>query len=501
MAEATQEPSQREVLSPMEIMGEGSEINKILTSPSFTPKKLVDVFKGSSNLRELYEGSVGVWEGYSLEEHTLMAMGQFERYFSSEWSSPLVSKEHFRLMLALHDLGKPQALRETNSVIQQHEYTMRMISGILQQAGLDQREIDIIKGIINQDFLGGYVRNRQSLDITAKLISERAQQVGVPATEFMNLLRIYYMCDAGSYTEDAGGKRSLDALFTFDREKRKMGFSPTLQDKLDKLLGNLEFQKVPQKEMAQATVQETPKKEVPPEVAKKGEQLRMSPSFHYERDAEKLYPQALRAFESGNNEALIELIPRIFPVDPLYGRHMPVLYHGVFPYQSDDERDRGILERRSFGKLLSPREYVDLLLRIQQEGLTSPNRDQLFSDRNIKGVYFVDRPEVTWGILYIAVPTLTRRTLIGKYDVQQTFIPTEEGDKPVFVGKMKGMVVRHGEEFIVYSQGQLRAPFKVGLKPEEISSTQGWIDREQRRRYYKEVEKEFNKTFGGELIV
>lgn len=231
------------------------------------------------------------------------------------------------------------------------------------------------------------------------------------------------------------------------------------------------------------------------------EQLRMSPTVHYERDAVEFYPQALRALESGNNEALIELIPRIFPVDPLYGRYMPVLYHGVFPYQSDNERDRGILERRRFGKLLSPREYVDLLLRIQQEGLTSPNRDQQFSDRNIRGVYFVDRPEVTWGILYVAVPTLTRMTLIGKYDVQQTFIPTEEGDEPVFVGKMKGMTVRHGDEFIVYPQGQLKAPFKVGLKPEEISSTQGWIDKEHRGRYYKEVEREFNKTFGRELIV
>ncbi|MFZ5365867.1 MAG: hypothetical protein ACOZBZ_01100 [Patescibacteria group bacterium] len=231
------------------------------------------------------------------------------------------------------------------------------------------------------------------------------------------------------------------------------------------------------------------------------ESPRISPTFqHYERGAEKFYPETLEALERGDNEALIELIPCIFPVKPLYYRYMPVLYHGVFPYQSENERVGGIMGRRSFGRLLSPSDYVGSLLRIVQEGLTSPNREQLFSDTNIRGVYFVDRPEVTWGLLYVAVPTLTRETLIGKYPVQQTFVPTRDGDKPVFAGKMKGTTFRHGDEFIVYSQEPLRTSYKVGLKPEEIALTQGWLGKEG-RGYYKEVEEEFKRTFAKELVV
>lgn len=496
MAEATQEPSQREIPKPKEIVGEGSEINKILTSPGLTPKKLVDVLKESFNLRELYKGSVGVWEGYSLEEHALMVMGQFERYFSSEWDSSLVSKEHFRLMLALHDLGKPQALRETNSVIKQHEYTMRMIPGILQQAGLDQREIDIIKGIINQDFLGDYVRNRQSLDMTAKLISERAQQVGVPATEFMNLLRIYYMCDAGSYTEDAGGKRSLDALFIFDREKGKMGVSPALQDKFDKLLGSLEFQKVSQGEMEQAAVQVTPKKEISPEVAKKQqfrefirseEQPRMSPSVHYERDAVEFYPQAIEAVKNGDNDILRKLIPKVFPVRPLIPDTKSI-YHGVMPYLTAGEPGGATFLRRSQGRLMSPREYVQTLQRIQEDGLKSPDRDQLFSDRNIRGLYFVDRPEVTWGVLYVEAPL--------SIEYPYAYVETKEGPKPVFKGIMRGMTYIHGNEFVVYSYSNspLRAILRVGLKPPKD------VHEKLPHGYYNELQKEFRKAFAKETV-
>jgi hypothetical protein len=57
----------------------------------------------------------------------------------------------------------------------------------------------------------------------------------MPLRQFWETLKIYYMCDAGSYTEDSGGKPSLDRLFTFNHETNEMDFAPETKLKIQKL--------------------------------------------------------------------------------------------------------------------------------------------------------------------------------------------------------------------------------------------------------------------------
>jgi len=59
--------------------------------------------------------------------------------------------------------------------------------------------------------------------------------------DFFDLLQILYMVDAGSYTKDAGGIKSLDFLFVFDNRRGKMIFSPETSYKINKLRKSLEW--------------------------------------------------------------------------------------------------------------------------------------------------------------------------------------------------------------------------------------------------------------------
>ena len=62
-----------------------------------------------------------------------------------------------------------------------------------------------------------------------------ATQSGIGKDDFFKLLSILYKVDAGSYTEDAGGKRSLDELFSFHPKEGTMSFSPEFHERFKKL--------------------------------------------------------------------------------------------------------------------------------------------------------------------------------------------------------------------------------------------------------------------------
>lgn len=213
-------------------------VEEVLKSGDFKPDVLIGILEESPFIKSLYESSVGVWEGYNLKEHTTMVLSQYEKYFADRWKSPLISQEGFRMLLALHDLGKPLAVKVTGSTSEQHEYTMKFLPKIVEGMNLKSQEIEIITGIASQDYFGQYL---QGVDpkTTAENIKTLAQSLGVPVTQLFQLIKMYYMCDAGSYTEDAGGKHALDNLFVFknseDGAKGQLSLSPAVQQKVDEL--------------------------------------------------------------------------------------------------------------------------------------------------------------------------------------------------------------------------------------------------------------------------
>lgn len=203
-------------------------------SVDHSPEALVEILDGQFS--QLYRRDGGNWEGYTIGQHTVMVLHQFNRYYSFQPLPMAVSDQLFRLFLALHDIGKPIAIAiDSAGKSGQHRYTWELMSGFYRHLKIDGEFIDISHALLHGDLLGAYLRNRCSQTETETLIRQQAAGTVLSADEYFELLQVYYKVDAGSYTEDAGGKRSLDALFDFDHQTPQLRFAADVQRKIDRL--------------------------------------------------------------------------------------------------------------------------------------------------------------------------------------------------------------------------------------------------------------------------
>ncbi|MFH1521815.1 MAG: hypothetical protein ABIF18_02545 [archaeon] len=177
--------------------------------------------------------SVGVGEGYSLEEHIRMVLNQFDKYFSHKSLPYKVSNTFFRVFIFLHDIGKPAAVKKGDKHLQ-HKETLKLIKPILNELKFSDNEIKIALALVDGDPIGSYIKGGDPKKSIIK-IKKMAKMSGLPLKEFFSLQIIYYQCDAGSYTEDSGGKRSLDRYFIFNQKNRTLKFSRDIQSRIKAL--------------------------------------------------------------------------------------------------------------------------------------------------------------------------------------------------------------------------------------------------------------------------
>ncbi|TSC92671.1 MAG: Uncharacterized protein CEN89_539 [Candidatus Berkelbacteria bacterium Licking1014_7] len=207
------------------------KLDEILNNPQYTPEDILNLF--NSDFKDIFNSSIGVWEGYSLREHTLMVMKQFRKYFKGKPLPANIEEKKIEIILALHDIGKPRAISEKNKN-KAYEYTSDIIEKVLSKLAFSREQIVLSTALINGDPIGSYLKGGNITE-SAKKIINMAKSSGIQAKDFWQLLKIYYLVDAGSYTEDAGGKKSLDRLFSFDHDSKTMAFAPQVDIKINEL--------------------------------------------------------------------------------------------------------------------------------------------------------------------------------------------------------------------------------------------------------------------------
>ena len=210
-----------------------AELDKVLNSSDYAPEALVAMFE--KDLGKKFNADSGVREKYSIKRHTLMVMGQFEKYFSGRELPAGMSKNFFRTFLALHDIGKSDAIKKTGDRKNQHRYTVGIMSSVLKQLGFREHETKIALVLVSEDVIGGYIRGHHSGKNATEDLTKMAGDAGLPFYDFLKLLLVFYQVDAGSYTADAGGLKSLDHLFVFDKGKGQMDFSVDVAARVDQL--------------------------------------------------------------------------------------------------------------------------------------------------------------------------------------------------------------------------------------------------------------------------
>lgn len=217
------------------------ELQRVLEGSSYTPERLVVLFE--TDFGKEFASDAGVWQGYSVKEHTLMVMRQFEKYFSKIKLPADIDMNFFRVILALHDIGVPAAIREgvrkgedkRKAKRRQHKHTVRIMGPLLRQLRFDTKDINRALPLVSADPIGEYLTKGGGEKAT-HTVRRMAEKAGIQAGDFLNLLLVLFMVDAGSYTEDAGGVKALDYLFVFDKNKKEMKFAGEPEDKILQLM-------------------------------------------------------------------------------------------------------------------------------------------------------------------------------------------------------------------------------------------------------------------------
>jgi len=206
----------------------------------YSPINLLTLLKSFPTLSQAYQKKV---RHYTLEMHTLLVMSEFEKYFGNV-NLP-ISRNLFRLMLALHDVGKPQAV-EHGEKNKQYEYTITIINELKESLPFRNFEIDILISLVSDDPIGLYLQNAINLHAAKSKIIELSNKGNISLSKFFHLLSVYYQCDTGSYTSDAGGLPFLEHLFVYDNGRKVFDnatnlvkFSPSVEKMFNELKNSL----------------------------------------------------------------------------------------------------------------------------------------------------------------------------------------------------------------------------------------------------------------------
>ena len=200
-------------------------------------ERISKLYMAVPELEEFYNARV---RHYNIMAHTLNVINQFERYFANHFNE--IDTETFRLLLLLHDIGKPIAYRNGNRN-QQYSETIDIILKYQKDLNISDEDFSLFKALLSNDSLGMYMQGKIDVESSYNEIYQTSSQTSFDMPKFFYLLSVYYQCDIASYTEDAGGLKYLEYLFeyrdgckVFNDSNKLLLFSARYQQKYDYLL-------------------------------------------------------------------------------------------------------------------------------------------------------------------------------------------------------------------------------------------------------------------------
>lgn len=141
----------------------------------------------------------------SIESHTQDVGREWEKQLSHEELAGI--SERFgsdveTLMasaIALHDIGKAEAVESGGGKHAQHEHTIPILQGVLHKEGFSEKDVTLATELMNHDLIGPLFRGgAKDTDVAAKL-KEKAKTVGMNVADFVTLQLAFYQADASAY--------------------------------------------------------------------------------------------------------------------------------------------------------------------------------------------------------------------------------------------------------------------------------------------------------------
>ncbi|MCA9332703.1 hypothetical protein KDA00_02415 [Candidatus Saccharibacteria bacterium] len=200
--------SERDIITATQ----GDELVSMLSMSRINTFDVMRRFASMSPIiNRLMSADVGVWEGYRLHEHTQAVMNIFE----SNWAGNINDGSDgvkrgimlMRLMLLIHDMGKPLAVANEGHKGNQGAYNNLVSDKILSNIPLPQGSKDLIKDIVGNDVMGSLLKrgNQSAVESTAQriasMIKKHSRTIG--PDDLFQMIFLEHEVDAASYTDQA----------------------------------------------------------------------------------------------------------------------------------------------------------------------------------------------------------------------------------------------------------------------------------------------------------
>ncbi len=180
-------------------------------TPDENEKLILSVIEVDERLKNIFSAQV---RHYILFDHIKNVLNEFDKYFNDWKFEEILSREKMKVLLVIHDIGKPKAVDSLDKSLQ-HTISLQLFEYIKDKLKLNEIEIRIFRALLSDDPLGKYFQYKLFKDKTLELISAIAVGYDLNVKEYFELLTVYYQVDAGCYTKDAGGLAYLENLFKY----------------------------------------------------------------------------------------------------------------------------------------------------------------------------------------------------------------------------------------------------------------------------------------------
>ena len=177
----------------------------ILSTQEVNGKEIIEQLSQDKAIKNLFEKSAGLFEGYTVQEHTLMVFAVFKeqfnnynKHFKFNVPSDIRLFETLKMAIALHDIGKSLA-DERGDKERQHEYTIPILKFQLKKFNFSTNEINFVQSLVGHDIIGGLMQQKISLEEAKSRLQTAANNAKMSLHDFLPLQLLFYTIDAASY--------------------------------------------------------------------------------------------------------------------------------------------------------------------------------------------------------------------------------------------------------------------------------------------------------------
>lgn len=190
----------------IDLLGEfdDKDNNVMKTLQESNPENIIDTLQADKRFAPMFTASAGVWEGFSIGEHTETCLRIFDKGISSEMPKEL--HPYMRLAIICHDIGKGMP-RENHDT--QLYNNLKYARQFMAELGVPKEVIEVVCTIIEaQEYTSDYyVRGEKGAEKSLFLfLTAKLQKIyGIaPSDEMVNglmsMCKALQICDSGAYT-------------------------------------------------------------------------------------------------------------------------------------------------------------------------------------------------------------------------------------------------------------------------------------------------------------